>query len=209
MDRLHQMTKIALIALVVGSLRSAAAADYCSLIVRVLSPDGRRVEALVSVEEKNGRAVERDPTLEDVKFCDLGIAPVTVKVGADGTCNQVVVRDVRLTWEEQYLLRVTYDIEPCLEDLPPLPVPICHVLFRVSDINGAWLDKASIRLQQSQLPALETDSSGRALLVLKSGDRAGGTISSSGYVAKPFSFSCSRSEPVHEELIKLDKSRGQ
>ena len=27
------------------------------------------------------RLVERDPTPEDVRFCDLGIAPVTVKVG--------------------------------------------------------------------------------------------------------------------------------
>lgn len=209
MDRLHQMTKIAVIFLIVGALRTAVGADYCPLVVRVLSPDGRRVEALVSVEEKGGHVVEKDPTLEDVRFCDLGIAPVTVKIGADGTCNQVVVRDVPLLWQEQYLLKVTYDLGPCLDDLPHPPVPVCHVLFRVSGVNGSWVNKASIRFQQPQLSARETDSAGRALLVLKSGDRVEGTVSSSEYTSKPFELSCSPSEPVREERIKLQKSSGK
>ena len=209
MDGLHQMIKTFAILIVLFNASIAVAADYCSLIVRVLSPDGRRVEALVSVREKNGRVVEKDPTAEDVKFCDLGIAPVTVKVGADGTCNQVVVRNIPLAWQERYLLTVTYDLEPCLEDLAPPPVPVCHVLFRVSDVSGKWLVKASIQFQTSQLSPRETDSAGRAVLVLKLGDRVGGSITSNGYVAKPFSLSCSRLEPVHEELIKLERAAGR
>jgi hypothetical protein len=208
-DRLHPMTKASVILLLAFGAKMVSAGEYCSLVVRVLSPDGRRVEALVSVEEGNGRVIERDPTSEDVKFCDLGIAPVTVKVGADGTCNQVVVRDVPLTWQEQHLLTVTYDLEPCLEDLPPPPVPVCQVLFRVSDVNGRWLNKASIHFQQPRLSPRETDREGRALLVLKLGDRVTGSISSGGYVAKPFSLSCSRSKPVREEPIKLERPPGQ
>lgn len=57
----------------------AIGADYCSLSVPVLSPDQRRpVEVLVSVREKSGRVVEKETAAEDVKFCDLGVSPVTV-----------------------------------------------------------------------------------------------------------------------------------
>ena len=206
MGGLHKVTRTVILFLIVGALGTATAADYCSLIVRVLSPDGQRVEALVSVEENGGRTIERDPSLGDVRFCDLGIAPVTVKVGADGTCNQVVVRDVPLRWQEQYLLRVTYDPEPCLGDLPHPPVPVCRVLFRITGINDNWLDKASIRFLQPQLAPRMADSAGRALLILKSGDRTEATVSSSGYVPKTLELSCSPSEPIHETLIKLEKS---
>jgi hypothetical protein len=177
--------------------------------VRVLSPEGKREEALVSVEEKSGRKIEKDPTAKDVEFCDLGIAPVTVKVGADGTCNQIVIRDVPLTWQERYLLTVTYDLEPCLEDLPPPPVPICNVLFRVSDRDGNWLEKASVRFSGSGLAPRQTDKAGRALLVLKVNERVEGSISESGYQARQFSISCSRSTPVHEELVRLEKADGK
>lgn len=121
--------------------------------------------ALVSVEETSGRKIGKDPTAEDVEFCDLGIAPVTVKVGANGTCNQIVIRDVPLNWQERYLLTVTYDLEPCLEDSPPPPVPICNVLFRVSDRNGNWLEKASVQFSRSELATRQTDKAGRAFLV--------------------------------------------
>jgi hypothetical protein len=112
MGRLHT---VVLQSALIFSANSAFAADYCSLVVRVLSPDGKHEEAIVAVEEKNGRRIERDPTAEDVRFCDLGVEPVAVKVGSDGTCNQVVVREVPLAWREQYLLMVTYDTRPCLE----------------------------------------------------------------------------------------------
>ncbi len=209
MEGLHQVMRGAAIFFVLGCFHAALAADYCSLVVRVVSPDGRRPFAIVSVLEKNGRLTERDPTPEDVRFCDLGIGPVTVKVGADGTCNQVVVKDVPLMWQEQYLLTVTYDLEPCLEDPPPAPVPVCQVLFRISDSKGNWLEKASIHFQGSGSAPLETDRAGRALRLLKAGDRVTGAVESRGYVSKTFSVSCSRSEPVHEESVKLERSPGQ
>src|SRR5947208_15002194 len=102
MERLHKVVKVGTLFAVLSSLQGAIAADYCSLAVRVLSPDNRRpVEVPVSVREKSGRVVEKETTTEDVKFCDLGISPVTVTVGND-TCNQVVVRDVPIEWKEQY-----------------------------------------------------------------------------------------------------------
>jgi hypothetical protein len=203
MDRLHQVITVVTLFLV-WSPSVAFAADYCSLIVRVLSPDGRRPQALVSVREKSGRLIQRDPTSKDVKFCDLGIQPVIVKVGADGTCNQVTVADVPLIWQEQYVLKVIYDIEPCLEDPPPASVPICRMVFRVSDGSGVPVANASIQFQ-GQFSPLKTDSAGRALRVTKVGDGITGSVTAGGYTAKTFSLSCSRSEPVHEELIKLEK----
>lgn len=79
MRRLGHLTSTCFLFLLCAT--EASAADYCSLTVRVLSADGRREEALVSVEERNGRRLERDPTAEDVEFCHLGLTPVTVKGG--------------------------------------------------------------------------------------------------------------------------------
>ena len=91
MEGLHQVMKVGALFLILSGLQRAVAADYCSLAVRVISPDQRRpVEVLVSGSEKSGRVIEKETTSEDVKFCDLGITPVTVTVGGD-TCNQVVV----------------------------------------------------------------------------------------------------------------------
>jgi hypothetical protein len=209
MERLHQVIKRMVFILTLTGLQGAVAADYCSLAVRVLSPDQRRpVEVLVSVREKSGRVVEKETTSDDVTFCDLGIAPVTVTVGGD-PCNQVVVRDVPLGWKEQYLLTITYDPEPCMPEHPPAPVPVCQVLFRVSDGKGNWLARASIHFRGSGLPPLESDRSGRVLQVLKAGDRVTGSVELRGYVSTTFSVSCSRSEPVHEESITLKSSPGQ
>jgi hypothetical protein len=205
MERLHQVIRAGALWLVLGGLYGIVAADYCSLAVRVLSPDNRRpVEVPVSVREKGGRVVEKETTTEDVKFCDLGISPVTVTVGND-TCNQVVVHDVPLDWNEQYLLNVTYDPEPCMPEQPPAPVPVCRVLFRVSDSKGNWIEKASIHFRGSGLPPMETDRSGRALQVFNVGDRVTGTVDSRGFASKPFSVSCSRAEPLREESIKLER----
>lgn len=204
MERLHPLMRVIPIFLFLAGLQAATGADYCSLVVRVLSPDQRRpLEVPISVREKSSRVLEKETTTEDVKFCDLGISPVTVTVGND-TCNQVVVRDVPLEWNEQYLLTVTYDPEPCMPERPPAPVPVCQVLFRVSDAKGNWIEKASIHFQGSSSPPLETDSAGRALRLVKVGDRVTGAVDSRGYTSKTFSVSCPQSERVHEESIKLE-----
>jgi hypothetical protein len=109
-----------------------AAEGVCSLSVRVLAPDGRRPEASVSVREASGRVTDKEQEDGDVQFCDLGIAPVTVKVGGDGLCNQVTIHNVPISWDHPYRLTVTYDPEACDEHhRAPPPVPICEVLFRV------------------------------------------------------------------------------
>src|SRR5947209_3380614 len=103
MERLYQITLG--LALIVGLAARAQTSPQtaCSLAVRVLTPDGQRPEAPVSVKEENGHIHVDEQEDGDVHFCALGILPVTVTVGSDGLCNQVVVRNVPVTWDEPYL----------------------------------------------------------------------------------------------------------
>jgi hypothetical protein len=84
-------------------------------VVRVLLPDGRRPEAPVTVIEHGGRTEEKDQEDRDVEFCDLGILPVTVKVGSDGMCNQTTVENVPISYDNTYTLVVTYDALACTD----------------------------------------------------------------------------------------------
>lgn len=209
MERLHSLTRLSLLLLALVVLPNASAEDYCSLVVRVLSPDQQRLQEIpISVREKSGRVIEKDTTSEDVRFCDLGILPVTVTVGID-PCNQVVVRDVPLAWKEEYFLIVTYDRKSCVQDLPPPPFPLCQVLLRVADLSGNWIEKASIRLEGTSLTPQETDRAGRAEVLLRLGNRVAGVVHAAGYASKSFTIHCSRAERVHELPIQLDGGRGR
>jgi hypothetical protein len=184
------------------SAGSLAAQDFCPLVVRAVSPDGQRPEVSISVEERNGRNIELEQGSEDVRFCDLGILPVTVTVGLAG-CNQVQVKDVPLSWASEYLLLITYDVSPCLKESPRPPIPVCHVLFRVADERGRWIVGASIRFDETSLRSLITDAHGRALHRMTLNQHVQGSIQKSGYAPRQFSISCTRSEPNREMLIKL------
>lgn len=175
--------------------------NYCSLSVRVLSPDGRRPAVAVSVVEASGRTEDKDQDLSnDVQFCDLGGLPVTVKIGDEGTCNQVIVREVPVAWNKPYLLHVTYDPESC-EERPPLPIPNCRVIFRVSS-GERWEVGARILIKQPTQGTLISDRFGRASSVINLGDQIEGSVVA-GADTRMFSFRCTRDEPVHETRIDL------
>jgi hypothetical protein len=189
-------------AFLLWTVSGLAGQDYCSLTVRVVTPDGRRPQVSVSVQEANGRVVEKDHESRDVRFCDLGGLPVTVKVGGSDTCNQVIVREVPIAWNEPYLLKVTYDPEPCLVCLPPPPRPICRVVFRIADRAGGWVPGAAINISHPAATSKITDSFGRASYVTRRGEQVRGSISVDDKLAT-FEFTCA--EPVHEEWVKLEK----
>jgi hypothetical protein len=177
--------------------------DYCSLRVRVLAANGRRPEALVSVQEKNGRKIEREQGIsKDVEFCDLGIEPVTVVVGLKG-CNQVVINDVPLSWQEPYTLKVIHDYESCMREEGPPPKPVCKVLLRVAGPDEKWIDKAIVKIDEPALPQRQTDSAGRAFVIVGLNERLRGSVSAPGYAPKEFSFVCS--ESPHELILNLTK----
>lgn len=189
-------------AFLLWTVSGLAGQDYCSLTVRVVAPNGRRPAVSVYVQEANGRVVEKEQESADVRFCDLGGLPVTVKVGEDKTCNQVIVREVPVSWREPYLLRVIYDPEPCLVDAPPPPTPICRVVFRIADRAGGWVHGAAIDISHPTATRKITDSFGRASYVVRRGEQVRGSVSADEKLAV-FEFTCA--EPVHEKSVKLEK----
>ena len=203
MERLHQVALALFVGVKLLTGDPLFGADsYCSLSVRVLSPDGRRPRVPVSVEDSNGRVLDREQASGNVRFCDLGIRPVTVTVGLPG-CNQVVVKDVPLTWKNPYLLTVTYDGSPCFRDYPPPPVPTCQILFRVSDVAGKWIQGATVQFDPGGPAQRATDDAGRAFVTSRLDQQIGGMVSATGYLPQPFSLTCRRGERIQEEVIKL------
>ena len=88
------------------------AKDFCSLIVKVRNPQRAEVEALVVIKEHDGRRIEQQNRPGGVRFCDLGIMPVTATVGHPA-CNQVVVRNVPLDWRETTTLPIYFASSIC------------------------------------------------------------------------------------------------
>jgi hypothetical protein len=179
------------------------AQEQCSLIVRALTPDGLRPEAPISVTEQNGRIQELEQDDGDVRFCDLGILPVTVTVGNSATCNQVVVRDVPIAWDRSYLLRVTYDPEACRERLPP-PEPTCEILFHVRSPTGVAVPGAVVRLVSPIEKSYVSDQFGRVEMVLKANSQVRGSAGGGGSKRTDFACKCSRLEPEREVVIRLE-----
>lgn len=204
MERFHHVMKAGVVLLVLAGMqrRSGRITALCPSRCSPRTRGGRWKswfpsvrKAVVLSRRRRQQRTSNSATLAYPRLRSVG----------NGSCNQLVVRDVPIKWKENHLLTVTYDPEPCMPERPPALVPVCEVLFRVSHTKGDWIEKASIQFQASGVAPLEADSAGRALRVLKAGDRITGTVVSRGYASKPFSVSCSRSEPVLEESIKLER----
>ena len=186
-----------------GRDNAMSAQDRCSLVIRVLAPDGLRPEVTITVRERNGRTEQKDQEDKDVRFCDLGILPVEVKVGSDGMCNAVTVRNVPVSLDDTFLLNVTYDPVPCMEKPAPPLVPILP--GPVPRVGFGWqvvARRIAIRLS-GHSDLLKTDRYGRASYVAKLGDEVRGSASREGGPAKDFDFKCTRGEPLHEEYLRL------
>ena len=205
MGQLYQVNRrlVWLLATAVFSAVPVTAQSYCSLTVRVLQADGQRADAPVTIEEKGGRTERRRQGPTDALFCDLGALPVSVKVGLDGTCNQVVVRNVPVAWNMPIQLTITYDVAPCLVETPPPPSPLCRIVFRVADAAGRWVPGIPIRIVSPMATVLKGDEFGRASFVAKLGDHVAGSIEARGYESVQFRTACDRLERVHEEQIRL------
>lgn len=207
MGKMYQLALLLWTALLgPGLSQHAASTDWCSLSVRVLSPSGQRPGTYVTVREQNGRTIEKEvQPPEDIRFCDLGILPVSVEVGLPG-CNQVLVRDVPLMAGEMYLLTVTYDIEPCVagKKAPP-PVPLCETLLRVTGPEGSWIVGAEVAFDDVTYMPSRTDVSGRLLVVLSLSQRLSGVVRASGLSPRRFELTCTRDSQRQEQLLRLNR----
>src|SRR5579863_3128006 len=169
------------------SVGAMSAENVCSLTVKVISPNGRALYAPVSIEEQDGRVEDREQDDGSVQFCDLGVLPVTVIVGSVGMCNQVTVHNVPISWREPYVLTVTYDPDGCRRrEVVPPPVPICEILFRVSDRTGGWVSGATVTLVGPTRDLLKTDRYGRAHFYAGVADNLRGTVTAAGFRSVDF-----------------------
>jgi len=182
---------------------SLCAKDFCSLIVKVRGPQGEQVEALVTVEEHDGRRIEQTNKPGGAKFCDLGIRPVTVAVGHPA-CNQVIVRNVPLEWGQTRIVSVIYDREPCLIDAPP--VAACQFLFRFIDSQHNFLNGVSLKTETPYEEVHKADEFGRLLMRIPAGKALLGIASANGYGSAEVRIPCVTKNRTVEQYVTLARS---
>ena len=193
-----------LLALALGSTffclaHTAIAGEYCSLTIRVEAPDGAEENgALVQIAEEGGRVIQEHYKLGGLRFCDLGILPVTVTIGPEGSCNQVTVRNVTIRWDKIFDLKVTYDPRPCQLTPAPPPSPICEILFRVTDGSG-WVAGPTLRITSPSPATVIGDRFGRVRVVAKVGTEVNGSLAATGYAQQEVSVSCTAKSPLKIE----------
>ena len=179
------------------------AAAYCSLNVKVESPSGKEVDTRVLVVEQNGWKAELTTRHGPAKFCGLGINPVSVTVG-DAGCNQVIVRNVPLSWNETRNLSVTYDDAPCLIDTPP--VAACAFLLRFVATNHDTIGAVSFNAQKPFAKSDRSDEYGRVFVKIAAGQELFGIASASGYKPGQISIPCISKNQRLEQVVVLEKA---
>ncbi len=197
--------KTALILLLLSMAVTAYCQEYCSLIVNAVDPNGEQVhQGHVVVEEQNGRNISAEYRPGGLRFCDLGITPVTITIGTP-VCNQVTVRNVGLTWGKTVVVKVIYDGEACRHD--PGPAAACEILFRFADHEGDWIPGVSLSPSVDLTRPKESDTYGRLLINIVAGKEIKSMTQSSGYLPKEIHLTCARDLLRSERVITLDRKK--
>ncbi len=182
-----------------------AAAGYCSLAIKVSDPAGKEVEARVIVQERDGRRVEQESQSGGARFCDLGITPVTITVGAP-QCNQVIVRNVGLEWGKTANVSVICDRRPCLSDAPP--VAACQFLLRFVDAGHKPVAGVSVRRQDpgDGTGTEKADEFGRLLVRIPANEALRAVGTAPGYGRSEVRIPCSSENQRVERYVVLRRS---
>jgi hypothetical protein len=168
--------------------------------VKVVDPHGKEVEASVTVEEHDGRKIERENRPGGVRFCDLGITPVTVTVGHPA-CNQVVVRNVGLMWGKTSNISVIYDRKPCLIDTPP--VAACQFLLRFVNLERRPINGVSLEIQKPYGETRRADKFGRALVRIAARQELVAVAVAQGYRPTDTKIPCTSENQRLERFVML------
>ncbi len=182
---------------------SLHAESFCSLVVNVQSPTRKIIETRVEVSEHDGRLTQAITRNGIVRVCGLGILPVTVVVG-DAGCNQVVVRNVPMDWNETRNLLVAYDIAPCQSDTPP--VAACSFLLRFADPNGTPVGEVNFDERQPYASVQRSDEYGRMFIRIAASQTLSGIAKAAGFRPSNVSITCSSKTIVFEKRVTLEKA---
>jgi hypothetical protein len=161
------------------------------------------VGARISIQEGDGRMETKETEGLDLEFCDLGITPVTITVGHPA-CNQAIVRNVGVNWNQTTRTTIIYDRQPCLQDAPP--VAACQMLFRFQDSQQHWLDKASLDVESPKPETVKADKFGRILVRIVARQTLRGRAVAEGYRPSVLSVECSREHIQFEQIVTLDRA---
>ena len=191
------------ISLLLSSAAISDAGDYCSLVVHVQTPSGGDVKARIAVEEETtGRVREQISEGGSTRFCELGFKPVTITIGGSG-CNQVVIKNVPLRWQDTRHIFAVYDRTPCLVDPPP--VAACTVLLRFFDRAGTPISSALFKSEQPDRRVSSADQFGRVLVRFAAGRELVGHGMAEGFAPYRLEIPCISSNYSIEKLIVLDR----
>ena len=202
MDQLLQVTAVFAIGIQFLAAQQQMPQDYCSLVVKVLDEQNFEVMAPVSVEEKGGKVTAGENEPGGARFCNLGILPVTVKVGRPESCNHTIIHNVALEWQQTRTIHVKYEIESCLRHPPPLPEPLCQLSIRVFD-QRAVSQRATVEVLSRAGEAYRTDNSGRVRILMQSGSILKTAVRSDGYLARQIEAACTLDTPRIERVVVL------
>lgn len=190
--------------LITLALASAAAQDYCSLIVQVVDPNGNPISGVsVALQEATGRVESATAENGEARFCDLGVLGVAVSVGSSSGC-QTVVRNLPLDWQLTRRIKMMYDRAPCLVD-GPSPVLLCSLLLRFTDGSGRWISGVGFNPGVPRSPNLRSDSYGRAMVRMANREELHVTTAKEGYLPEVIDLQCS-SNLGRERIVTLRKS---
>jgi hypothetical protein len=182
---------------------TAPAQDFCSLTVRVANPDGYKPTGVpVILVESNGRVEPGTTKNGEVKFCDLGLSPVTVTVGGSDRCGELAVRNVAVNWGTERVLKVIYDHAYCNGD--EIQNAGCLDLLRFVDELARPVAGVHLEAATGVAHEVQSDGYGRAMVKLQSGETAVLNARSPGHKPETVELTCSGTSK-REVMVSLHR----
>jgi hypothetical protein len=186
-------------------LSQTAAEGACSLVVHVVDETGAEVATDVVVTEADGTRHVVEHGNGGARFCNLGILPVIVAVDEQG-CNQTVVQDVRLRWDEVAVIRIVSNLSWCLSHPPRRPV--CKVLIRGFTPNvGGPLTFGRLVVEGVETRVEADAEHGRFFFVLPFQSSARIRLAAPEMVEEVIPISCGAKEDLVEKKIVMKPAR--
>jgi hypothetical protein len=174
-----------------------------SLLVTVVDPSGSEVEAAVTLTDTNGTQIKKENETGGVKFYGLGVEPVTIVVGKS-PCNQVTVRDIPLRWDDTVRVKVVYNVQDCLIDLPHSST--CGVVIRVLDADANPVAEPSISVSAPHRISANGDKFGRYFVNVPFGGVLLAEVSAPGMKGASIRTPCAGDRRLVDSFVTLRRA---
>jgi hypothetical protein len=218
------MAKLLQVILLAGTIllllpAETAAQDYCSLIVKLVDANNRQDLSIktITLTESGGRTLKAENRGGEVRFCDLGILPVTITVGSP-YCHEVNIRNVPLQFGETRTIKILSDNALCSNgSRESVPLPGCRILLRFRDEQSNWISGVTLRpliagtdfhevdIAQRSNPFRLSDASGRTLVQIALKKELHATADRDGYKPEEINLNCTSETYISERTVTLHR----